>query len=56
MDAVTKSDVASAFANDWHSISWPDSFQNVRRLQTRIAKAAQHQDWRKLRRLQQLLH
>jgi RNA-directed DNA polymerase len=55
MDAVSNSDVASAFADDWHTIPWAKSFQNVRRLQTRIAKAAKDNDWRRLTRLQKLL-
>jgi RNA-directed DNA polymerase len=55
MDAIHNGDVASARWNDWHTISWADTFSHVRRLQTRIAKAARDQDWRKLKRLQQLL-
>ncbi len=55
MDAIHNGDVASARWNDWHTISWAVTFSHVRRLQTRIAKAAKDQDWRKLKRLQQLL-
>lgn len=55
MDAIPNGDVASARWNDWHTISWADTFSHVRRLQIRIAKAAKDQDWRKLKRLQKLL-
>ena len=55
MDATTRSDVASARAIDWHTIRWAGTLRAVRRLQTRIAKAAKDEDWRRLRRLQKLL-
>jgi RNA-directed DNA polymerase len=57
MDVIEKcdSDVASSRWNDWHTIPWATSFQHVRRLQTRIAKAAKDEEWRKVKRLQQLL-
>lgn len=55
MDAMNHGDVASARWNEWHTISWADAFSHVRRLQARIAKAAKEQDWRRLKRLQQLL-
>jgi RNA-directed DNA polymerase len=54
MDAAT-SDVASATWQSWHSIKWPAAHNVVRRLQTRIAKAVREGDWRKVKRLQQLL-
>jgi RNA-directed DNA polymerase len=55
MDAGNNGDVASARWNEWHTIPWADSFQHVRRLQTRIAKAAKDHNWRRLTRLQKLL-
>lgn len=55
MDATDSSDVASSRWTDWHTIPWAASFQHVRRLQTRIAKAAKDEEWRKVKRLQQLL-
>lgn len=55
MDATQRSDVASARQDGWHTIPWAQTFRHVRRLQTRIAKAASNDDWRRLRRLQQLL-
>lgn len=56
MDATFhRSDVASTRWNDWHTIPWASSFQHVRRLQTRIAKAAKAQQWRRVQRLQHLL-
>lgn len=55
MDAISDGDVASARQKDWHSIEWATSFRHVRRLQTRIAKAARDDDWRRLHRLQKLL-
>lgn len=55
MDAINDGDVASARWKSWHTISWAESNQFVRRLQTRIAKAAQEQQWRRVTRLQKLL-
>ncbi|TAN08636.1 MAG: group II intron reverse transcriptase/maturase [Rhodanobacteraceae bacterium] len=55
MDAISNGDVASASWNAWHTIPWASTFRNVRRLQTRIAKAAENDDWRSVRRLQRLL-
>lgn len=55
MDAITHGDVASARWNGWSTIVWADAFRYVRRLQTRIAKAAMDEDWRRLQRLQKLL-
>ena len=55
MDATSSGDVASAHWSEWHTIPWAESFRYVRRLQTRIAKAAKSDDWRSVRRLQRLL-
>jgi RNA-directed DNA polymerase len=55
MDATNRGDVASARWQDWHTISWAQTNQHVRRLQTRIAKAAKDEKWRRVTRLQQLL-
>ncbi|HSN39130.1 MAG TPA: group II intron reverse transcriptase/maturase [Burkholderiales bacterium] len=55
MDAINNGDVASARFDDWHTIPWAQTFRHVRRLQTRIAKAAKDSDWRRLARLQKLL-
>lgn len=55
MDAISNGDVASARWQDWHTIPWAQANQHVRRLQTRIAKAAQVEDWRRVTRLQKLL-
>ncbi|MEI6045624.1 MAG: group II intron reverse transcriptase/maturase [Chloroflexota bacterium] len=41
--------------DDWHSINWPKAHQQVRRLQTRIMKAAQAGKWGKVKALQHLL-
>lgn len=54
MDALA-CDVASCAWNDWHHIPWSTAHQTVRRLQTRIAKAARLGHWRNARRLQRLL-
>jgi len=48
-------DVASTLWADWHGIPWRDVFQEVGRLQARIAKAAKAGEWRKVRNLQRLL-
>lgn len=55
MDTIIDGDVASARTNDWHSIDWKATTRAVRRLQTRIAKAARDGDNRRLARLQMLL-
>jgi RNA-directed DNA polymerase len=55
MDAISDGDVASARWKEWHTISWAETNQSVRRLQTRIAKAAKDEDWRGVSRLQKLL-
>jgi RNA-directed DNA polymerase len=55
MDAITRSDVASTRWNHWHTIPWAETFQHVRRLQVRIAKAAKDENWRSVKRLQKLL-
>lgn len=55
MDTIIDGDVASARAADWHSIEWASTTCAVRRLQTRIAKAAKNEEWRKVARLQRLL-
>ena len=56
MDAVQLGcDVASTTWQSWHQIPWSDAHQVVARLQTRIAKAAKAEEWRKVRSLQGLL-
>ena len=55
MDTSTPCDVVSTGWNHWHSIDWTTSFRTVRRLQSRIAKATELGDWRKVRKLQRLL-
>ena len=40
---------------DWHSIDWAKSYQTVRRLQARIAKAVTDGRWNKVKALQWLL-
>ncbi len=55
MDASIQSDVASTNWSHWHGISWQDAHQVVGRLQARIAKAAKAGEWRKVKRLQQLM-
>lgn len=55
MDAIIDGDIASTCWTDWHTIPWAKTFQGVRRLQIRIAKAAKDEDWRKVRFLQRLL-
>jgi RNA-directed DNA polymerase len=42
-------------ALDWEDIDWPTHEGNVRRLRRRIFKAAQEQDWPKVRNLQKLM-
>lgn len=39
----------------WHSIDWATCHRRVRRLQVRIAKAANQQQWRKVKALQRML-
>lgn len=42
-------------ATGWHDIDWETCHIRVRRLQVRIAKAAKHSEWRKVRQLQRML-
>jgi len=53
--AITPRDVASDAWSHWNSLDWNSVHQTVRRLQTRIAKAAKVGDWRQVKRLQRLL-
>ena len=46
---------SSHLATGWHDIDWETCHIRVRRLQVRIAKAAKHSEWRKVRRLQRML-
>jgi len=41
--------------DDWYSINWKQSYQNVQRLQARIVKATQEGRWNKVKSLQRLL-
>jgi RNA-directed DNA polymerase len=40
---------ASRNVDEWDQIPWPNVYENVRRLQTRIAKATREQDWRRVK-------
>lgn len=42
-------------ATGWHSINWEVCHSRVRELQVRIAKAAENNEWRKVKSLQRLL-
>ncbi len=55
MDTITDGDVASSGTSSWHAIDWASTTCTVRRLQTRIAKAAKDENWRQVTRLQRLL-
>jgi RNA-directed DNA polymerase len=46
---------AASTVYDWHSISWAECHQQVRKLQVRIAKATGAKRWRKVKALQWLL-
>jgi RNA-directed DNA polymerase len=46
---------ASHKAEEWHSIDWAKAHRMVRRLQARIVKATQEQQWGKVKALQRLL-
>jgi RNA-directed DNA polymerase len=46
---------AASTVYDWHSISWAECHQQVRKLQVRIAKATREKRWRKVKALQWLL-
>lgn len=46
---------SSHLATGWHDIDWETCHIRVRRLQVRIAKAAKHSEWRKVRQLQRML-
>ncbi|MDE0032372.1 MAG: reverse transcriptase N-terminal domain-containing protein, partial [Deltaproteobacteria bacterium] len=55
MTVMTMTGAASDGEVDWHSIDWPQVHHTVRRLQTRIAKAARERRWNKVKTLQWLL-
>jgi RNA-directed DNA polymerase len=40
---------------EWHEVNWQRAYHNVRNLRRRIFKAAQSNDWRKVRNLQRLM-
>jgi RNA-directed DNA polymerase len=46
---------ASRGVNDWDQIHWLSVHDHVRRLQTRIAQATRHEDWRRVKALQRFL-
>jgi len=46
---------ASRNVDNWDQILWPKVYENVRGLQTRIAKATREQDWRRVKALQRFL-
>lgn len=55
MDATHHGDVASCVWSSWTTIPWNEANQHVRRLQARISKAAENEDWRGVKRLQRIL-
>ncbi len=46
---------ASSRPERWHAINWRKTSEAVRKLQVRIAKAAQQQEWRRVKALQRML-
>ncbi|EAA0499516.1 group II intron reverse transcriptase/maturase [Salmonella enterica subsp. enterica serovar Orion] len=46
---------ASSRPERWHAINWRKTSEAVRKLQVRIAKAAQRQEWRRVKALQRML-
>ena len=46
---------AAPHSGSWHSINWKQQYRTVRRLQTRIVKATQEKQWRRVKALQRLL-
>src|ERR1700675_3546711 len=46
---------ASRDVGTWDQIPWPEAYENVKGLQTRIAKATREQDWRRVKALQRFL-
>jgi RNA-directed DNA polymerase len=46
---------ASRNVDSWDQIPWPEAYETVRGLQTRIAKATREQDWRRVKALQRFL-
>jgi RNA-directed DNA polymerase len=55
MRSMNMGSAASRNVNEWDQIPWPRVYDNVRRLQTRIAKATREQDWRRAKALQRFL-
>lgn len=53
--SVKGASVPSASAIEWHSIDWVRVHRNVEKLQTRIVKATQAGDWRRVKALQRFL-
>lgn len=46
---------AAPHPGSWHAINWKQQYRTVRRLQTRIVKATQEKQWRRVKALQRLL-
>lgn len=46
---------AAPHLGSWHTINWKRQYRTVRRLQTRIVKATQEKQWRRVKALQRLL-
>lgn len=46
---------AAPHLGSWHTIDWKRQYRTVRRLQTRIVKATQEKQWRRVKALQRLL-
>lgn len=53
--SVKGASVPSASAIEWHSVDWVRVHRNVEKLQTRIVKATQAGDWRRVKALQRFL-
>jgi len=55
MRSAQADSAASRGADHWDQMDWPSLHRHVRGLQTRIAKAARDQDWRRVKALQRFL-
>ena len=54
MNTLIKVSAAPHLGN-WHAINWKQQYRTVRQLQTRIVKATQGKQWRRVKSLQRLL-
>lgn len=55
MQSAKNASAPSAAAIEWHSIDWVRVYRTVEKLQTRIVKATQAGDWRRVKTLQRFL-